>query len=186
MDSASPWAMPGRNQEGWEASLQVAACFFCALVHRRPLLHDAYQGKQGLRWSLCACYGFKLVGSEQEGITRMSKIGFPISFIAYSLQMTYQFLLLYARISSKLYNYWFNTNDASDICSDTLCCTTYIFYYASCLTLCSPHILLRLIIGSVQLLPFWTLFSFWPCLYYLILTNPKHRSFLQMMRDPRY
>ena len=77
-------------------------------------------------------------------------------------------------------------NDASDLCSDALCGMVYIFSTASYLTLLSLHILLQLFVGSVQLLPFWTLFSIWPRLYYLILTHPRRRSFFQMIRDPRY
>ena len=97
------------SQEGREASLQVATHVFCMSVASHPLLHDSYQGRQGLQWSFQPRYGFILVGPEQEGIRRMSKLDLPILLLTYLLRITYLLLLLYVRFSSRLYNYWFNT-----------------------------------------------------------------------------
>jgi hypothetical protein len=103
----------------------------------------------------------------------MSKIDLPFLLIAYLLRLTQLFLFLYATYSSRLYNYWFHTNDVLALSRDPICWAIYIFPSTTCFMLQDLHILLKLIVGLIQLLPFWAFLSFWPHLYLLILTNPK-------------
>ena len=60
------------------------------------------------------------MGPELEGVRPMDKLDLPVLFIAYLLRLTQLFLLLYARISTRLYDYWFNTCDAKFLMSDLL------------------------------------------------------------------
>jgi hypothetical protein len=62
----------------------------------------------------------------------------------------------------------------------------YIFSSTTCLTLQGLHILLKLIFGLIQLIPFWAFLSFWPRLYLLVLTDPKRQTLFQMLQDLRY
>jgi hypothetical protein len=116
----------------------------------------------------------------------MNKIDLPILFITYLLRMTHLFLLLYVKVSSRLYNYWFHTCDVKDLSSDFFRWMVYLFSTASCWMLHGLHFLFKLIVGSIQLLPCWSLCFFWLCLYYLILIDPKCWTFVQMFTDPRY
>ncbi len=116
----------------------------------------------------------------------MSKLDLPFLLIAYLLRLTQLFLLLYATYSSRLYNYWFHTNDVSALFQDSICWAIFIFSSTSCFTLQGPHIQVKLIVGWIQLLPCWAFLSFWPCQYILLLTDPKHQTLLQMLQDLRY
>jgi hypothetical protein len=126
------------------------------------------------------------MGPELEGVRRMDKLDLPILFITYLLRLTHLTLLLYARISTSLYNYWFNTNEATALISDLLRWLTFVLSTVSYLTLHALHFLLKLIIATVQRMPFWSFLSFWPRLYYEIFTDPKRRSIFEMMTDPRH
>jgi hypothetical protein len=116
----------------------------------------------------------------------MKKLDLPFLFITYLLQLTQLFLLLYARISTRLYNYWFNTRDAKTLMSDLLRWLVFILSTVFYLTLHTLHLLLKLIAALVQLKPFWSFLSFWPCLYNEIFTDPKRCSIFEMMTDPQY
>ena len=126
------------------------------------------------------------MGPELEGVRRMNKLDLPFLFITYLLRLTQLFLLLYARISTSRYNYWFNTCEAEALMSDLLRWLVFILSTAFYLTLHALHLLLKLIVALVQRMPFWSLLSFWPRLYYEIFTDPKRRSIFEMMTDPRY
>ena len=116
----------------------------------------------------------------------MSKLDLPFLLIAYLLRLTQLFLLLYATYSSRLYNYWFHMNDVSALSQDSIRWAIFIFSSTSCFMLQGLHILLKLIVGLIQLLPCWAFLSFWARLYILLLTNPKCRTLFQMLHDPRY
>ena len=116
----------------------------------------------------------------------MDKLDLPVLFIAYLLRLTQLFLLLYARISTRLYDYWFNTCDAKFLMSDLLRWFVFVLSTAFYLMLHAFHLLLKLIVALVQRMPFWSFLSFWPRLYYKIFTDPKRRSIFEMMTDPRY
>jgi hypothetical protein len=77
-------------------------------------------------------------------------------------------------------------NDVSALSHDSICWAIYIFSPTTCFTLQGLHIFLKLIVGLIQLLPFWAFLSFWPHLYLLILTDPKRSTLFQMLQDMRY
>jgi hypothetical protein len=114
----------------------------------------------------------------------MSKIDLLILLIIYLLHMTHLLLLLYSTYSTRIYNYWLNTNHTSALYQDSPCWAIYIFSSLSCFLLQGLHIILMLIVCIVQLFPFWSLISFWPRLYFLILTDLNYQTLLQMLMDP--
>jgi hypothetical protein len=93
------------------------------------------------------------MGPEQEGIRCKNKIDIPILFITHLLRMTHLFLLLYVKVSSRLYNYWFHTCNVKDLSSDFF--HWMVYFFCSCWMLHGLHFLFKLIVGSIQLLPCW-------------------------------
>ncbi len=116
----------------------------------------------------------------------MSNLDLPFLLIAYLLLLTQLFLFLYATYSSRLYNYWFHTNDVSALSQDLIRWAIFIFSSTTCFMLQGLHILLKLIVGWIQLLPCCAFLSSWPHLYILLLTNPKRWTLFQMLHDLRY
>ncbi len=74
----------------------------------------------------------------------------------------------------------------STLSQDLIRWAIFVFSSTSCLTLQGLRILLKLIVGWIQLLPCWAFLSFWPCLYILLLTDPKSWTLLQIIQDLRY
>ena len=96
--------------------------------------------------------------------------------------MTYPFLLPLRA----LYNYWFHTNDNFQVRHDFCRWVRFILGMTVCYILYGFHTALKLVLALVQVLPFWSILSFWPRFYWHIMTDPARRSFYQILTDPTY
>ena len=80
-----------------------------------------------------------------------------------------------------VYNYWFHTNDNANLCADVLSWARFLSVHLACLFFYLFHVLLTLIVASIQVLSLWPILSFWPRLYLGTILYPNGRSLGDMI-----
>ncbi len=71
----------------------------------------------------------------------------------------------------RFYNYWFHICENTQLHHDFWTWLHYLFGATICLCLFATHVILKLVVAFVQLLPFWGTLSFWSRFYWHIMTS---------------
>ena len=100
--------------------------------------------------------------------------------------MTLILVLPFGLFLLNVYNNWFHTNNNANLHADALSWVHFLSVHLACLFFYSFHILLRLIVVSIQVFPLWPISSFWPRFYFVAILDPSGHSLRDMVLDPGY
>ena len=116
----------------------------------------------------------------------MDFIDLVILPFVYLLQMTLVFVIPFGLFLLNVYNYWFHINDNANLCADALSWVCFLSVHLACLCFYLFHVLLKLIVASIQVFPLWPILSFWSRFYLGTILDPNGRRHRDMVLDLSY